>query len=72
MSFASDVSPHGAFDMAGNVSEWCTADDKPALRGGNWYSSPETCKLLHVRNPPAKRSDFVGFRPALDAPALPR
>jgi len=71
-SFPKDRSPCGALDVAGNVSEWCTFGDAPALRGGNWYSSPETCRLQHMRNPPAKRSDFVGFRPVLDAPALGR
>jgi len=70
--FPRDRAPCGALDVAGNVSEWCVAGDKPALRGGNWYSSAETCKLQHARNPPAKRSDYVGFRPVLDAPAVAR
>ncbi len=70
--FPRDRAPCGALDVAGNVSEWCVAGDKPALRGGNWYSSAETCRLQHARNPPAKRSDFVGFRPVLDAPSVAR
>ncbi len=68
-SFPTDRSAFGLLDMAGNASEWCTEPDgRAALRGGNWTSEPENCRVDHPRNPPAGASDTIGVRFALDAP----
>ncbi len=60
------VSPYGAYDMAGNVREWCW-NEAPVgriIRGGSWRDN--TYEAGNVRYvPPMDRSDKNGFRLAL-------
>ena len=66
------VSPYGALDMAGNVSEWVADWEEHdaanntghVLRGGSYLSIPSTVRatkreLLH---PPVDKYDGLGFR----------
>jgi formylglycine-generating enzyme required for sulfatase activity len=59
--YQKDVSPYGAMDMGGNVSEWCLSKwanpfahpedndperDRPrVVRGGSWYSNLQVCRV---------------------------
>jgi len=64
-SYACDRSHCGAFDMTGNVSEWCQgSSEKGELVGGSWSSTPETATFDHPRTPSPK-SLYVGFRTCL-------
>jgi len=75
---ATDRSPDGALDLAGNVSEWVSDEvaaatpDQPALRlvrGGSF--SDEVDKLVTNTSeglPPVTAYVTIGFRCALDAP----
>lgn len=63
-SFPQGSSPYGVMDMAGNVREWV---DSLILKGGSWYSSPES---LRVGDPGhgyiVERDDDMGFRCVMD------
>lgn len=57
------VSPVGAYDMAGNVREWCwnAVGGRRFILGGGWNDSGDMC--MNPENlPPFDRSDVNGFR----------
>ncbi|NOZ23519.1 MAG: formylglycine-generating enzyme family protein [Planctomycetes bacterium] len=69
-SFASDQSPYGCLDMAGNVSEWtATLNAGRACRcGGNMCQPAELCRNRTYRfMERSLRSFTTGFRCATDA-----
>ncbi len=74
-AFATDCSPYGVRDMAGNGRDWCgdqAFDDdtkRRPVRGGSWYSSEPYCRVAYRYSdlPWFVRSDF-GFRLARAAP----
>ena len=57
------ISPAGAYDMAGNVREWCwnSVGNRRYILGGGWNDSGDTCMNPENR-PPFDRSDVNGFR----------
>ena len=64
-----DRSPYGAYDMAGNVSEWTAsgdADGNPVVKGGNFANENAelTRRILHLS--PLTRDARIGFRTAVD------
>ena len=64
-AFPLDVSPIGALDMAGNVSEWLYAgsDQARVVRGGSWFNDANALRLdYRVEVDPALSMDDVGFR----------
>ncbi len=81
--FPDGVSPCGAFDMTGNVWEWClnrykdhdaddlSGTDTRALRGGSWDLNRDFARAAY-RNyfSPYGRYDGFGFRVALVVPHL--
>ena len=57
------ISPFGAFDMAGNVREWCwtAVGDHRYILGGGWNDAGDAC--MNPENlSPFDRSDVNGFR----------
>ncbi len=60
------VTAYGAYDLAGNVREWCHNDASlgKVVRGGAWEDNPYAfANLNHA--PPMTRSPGYGFRTAL-------
>ena len=76
-SHPEDISPYGAYDMAGNVCEWTSTppDNAPEtiiIRGGAYNSIALTCRLYWYQNsPPSFRHAHYGFRLVLELPSQP-
>jgi len=67
-SIPENRSPHGLYDCAGNVWEWCADAFGPGLRsarGGSWNAHPPQLRCA-ARNawPPDARFSNLGFRVA--------
>ena len=68
-AWKADRSSYGAYDMAGNVSEWTAsfdADGTPVVKGGNFgnENADLTRRILHLS--PLTRDARIGFRTAVD------
>ena len=69
-SSASDVTPQGVFDLAGNVSEWVKrSDGSAAIFGASWYDVDDGYlrAALGGLESLATRSETRGFRCAAEA-----
>ena len=65
-SIPQNRSPHGLYDCAGNIWEWCVDEYGPRLRsarGGSWNAHPPQLRCA-ARNawPPEARFSNLGFR----------
>ena len=65
-TFPLDRSVYGAYDMAGNVSEWTASIDpqshQPVIRGGNFGNSSADITRRVINQAATTQSDRVGFR----------
>jgi len=68
------VTAYGAYDLAGNVREWCSNDGSigKVIRGGAWNDNPYDFAYVN-QAPPMTREPENGFRMALypDPEAIP-
>ncbi len=71
-SFTHGASPHGVFDMAGNVKEWISGDPPDSLftvLGGSWLTPTYMFDSPNLESfPPLFDSEEVGFRLARPLP----
>lgn len=71
-SLPTDKSPHGVFDLAGNVSEWCqdnvpNKDPLVIVRGGHWQAPADIARCTYKQTvPKTERRATLGFRCAMD------
>lgn len=64
-AYAQSGTANDIYDLANNVSEWATLDDKAVLMGGNAYNRPHRLHALNLIRRPAAfdfRSQYTGFR----------
>ena len=58
------LSPYGAYDMAGNVREWCwnEEENKRIILGGSWNESQYVFYQIAEGSSPFYRAENLGFR----------